>query len=73
MSILVHAGFQEKLSFTLMGCDILVNNKWNCECYLLLYETCVVWRPGECESQTWNLYVYMWNAITDDVDDIEMR
>ena len=33
----------------------------------------VIWRPGECESQTWNLYVYVWNAITNDVDDIKMR
>ena len=59
MYVPVHASFQEKLSFWLMECDILVINEWNCEWYLLLYETCAISRPEKCESQTWNLYVYI--------------
>ena len=39
---LLHAGFKKKLSFWFIGCDIFVINEWNCEWYLLLYETCVV-------------------------------
>ena len=54
---------------------------------LLFYETCVVWRPVECESQTWN-YMYtceMWLLmmlmlmiilIWDDInvdDNVDMR
>jgi len=51
----VHVGFQEKLCFWRMGCDIFIVDEWNC----CLYLTCVVWRPEECESQAWKKYVYV--------------
>ena len=50
----VHAGFQEKLFFWRMGCDIFIVDEWN----YCVYLTCVVWRHGECESQAWKKYVY---------------
>ena len=50
----VHAGFQEKLCFWRMGCDIFIVDEWN----YCLYLTCVVWGSGECESQAWKKYVY---------------
>jgi len=59
-----------------MGCSLFVIDDWNLWMILLLYETCVVWRPEECEFSAWNLYVYMWNVITDDVDvydNVDMR
>ena len=33
---------------------ILLMNKNYCP-----YLTCVVWRPGECESRAWKIYVYV--------------
>jgi len=36
-----------------MGCDTSVIDKWH-YCFYLTY---VVWRPGECESQAWTIYV----------------
>ena len=50
----VHAGFQEKLCFWRMRCDIFIVDEWN----YCLYLTCVVWRLKECESQAWKKYVY---------------
>ena len=49
----VHVGFQEKLCFWRMRCDIFTVDEWN----YCLYFTCVVWRLGECESQAWKIYV----------------
>jgi len=40
---------------------------------VVFYYTCVIWRPGECESLVWNLYVCMCGIwFTDDIviDDI---
>jgi len=63
----VHVGFQEKLCFWQMGCDIFTVDEWN----YCLYLTCVVWRPRECESQAWEKYIYaecdlrlMWLLMT---------
>ena len=52
-----------------MGCGLFVIDDWNCEWYcccmrLMLFEDL----NNECESHAWNLYVYMWNAITNDID-----